>query len=458
MPLGANAERAEASERKGASASAASAPPPAPLTGPWWTKLGPGLITGAADDDPSGIATYTQAGAQYGYAVSWTILVTWPLMVGIQLASARIGRITGKGLTENLAKLCPRGVVLGLVALLVTANGINLGADLSAMGDAMHLAVGGAAGAYVVVMAALSLLLQIWLPYARYVKLLKWLTLSLLAYVGVGFAAKADWAMALRSLVWPDMAWDRASITTVVAILGTTISPYLFFWQASQEAEEIRRIEADRPLSVAPEQAAAQFRRLRTDTLVGMGFSNTIAFFMIVAAAAALHAHGVRDIETTAQAAQALKPIAGEFAFVLFAAGIVGTGFLALPVLAGSAAYAVATLAGVRRGLDRPAQDARAFYAILAGAMGIGLGISLSGLNPIKALYWSAVINAVISVPIMVAVMVAASHPRIVGAMRMPALWRVLGWSATAAMAIATVAMVVMQMSDVFGGPHRAVG
>ncbi|MDH0864318.1 Nramp family divalent metal transporter [Mitsuaria sp. GD03876] len=414
---------------------------------PWWSKLGPGLITGAADDDPSGIATYSQAGAQFGYAVSWTILLTFPLMVGIQLASARIGRITGKGLTETFAKLCPRWLVVALVSLLVLANVINLGADLSAMGDAMHLAIGGPASAHVIAMALVSLLLQIWLPYERYVKLLKWLTLSLLAYVGVGFAAQADWALALKSLVLPTLRWDRDYATTLVAILGTTISPYLFFWQASQEAEEIRRIDADRPLAVAPEQAAAQFRRLRTDTLVGMGFSNTIAFFMIVATAAALHAHGIRDIETTAQAATALKPIAGEFAFVLFAAGIVGTGFLALPVLAGSAAYAVATLAGVRRGLDRPPQSARAFYAILSGAMLVGLAVSLAGINPIKALVWSAVVNAVISVPIMVAVMIAASHPKIVGELRMPPVWRVLGWLATAAMALATVAMAVLQTS-----------
>ncbi|MBO9688152.1 MAG: divalent metal cation transporter [Mitsuaria chitosanitabida] len=412
----------------------------------WWTKLGPGLITGAADDDPSGIATYSQAGAQYGYAVGWTLLVTFPLMVGIQLASARIGRITGKGLTETFAKLCPRWLVIGLVALLVVANVINLGADLSAMGDAMRLVFGGHAGLYVVAMAGVSLLLQIWLPYASYVRVLKWLTLTLLAYVGVGFAARADWALALRSLVLPSMRWDRDYATTVVAILGTTISPYLFFWQANQEAEEIRRIAADKPLACAPEQAAAQFRRLRADTLIGMGFSNTIAFFMIVATAAALHAHGVRDIETTAQAAQALRPIAGDLAFALFAAGIVGTGLLALPVLAGSAAYAVATLAGVRRGLDRPPQGAKAFYAILSGAMLIGLALSLSGFNPIKALYWSAVVNAVISVPIMVAVMIAASHPRIVGELRMPAIWRGLGWLATAAMAFATIVMLALQV------------
>ena len=372
--------------------------PKDPIRRPWWAQLGPGLITGAADDDPSGIATYSQAGAQYGYTVGWTILVTFPLMVGIQLASARIGRITGKGLTENFAKLCPRWLVMALVGMLVVANVINLGADLSAMGDAMSLAVGGPPGVYIVAFALLSLLLQVLLPYERYVRLLKWLTLSLLAYVGVGFAAQADWALALRSLVLPAMHWDRESTTMVVAILGTTISPYLFFWQAGQEAEEIRRIDADRPLAVAPEQAKRQFRRLRTDTLVGMGFSNLIAFFMIVATAAALHARGVNDIQTTAQAAQALRPVAGDFAFVLFAAGIVGTGFLALPVLAGSAAYAVATLAGVRRGLDRPPATAKAFYAILGGAMLLGLTLSLAGFNPIKALYWSAVINAVISV------------------------------------------------------------
>ena len=407
----------------------------------WWRKLGPGLITGAADDDPSGIATYSQGGAQYGYDVAWTVLITYPLMVGIQLASARIGRITGKGLTENFSRFCPRWLVLGLVALLVVANVINLGADLNAMGDSARMLLGGPKGAYAIAMGLLSLLLQVFLPYDRYVKVLKWLTLSLLSYVGVGFAAHVDWQAAARSTVIPTLHWEKDYATTVVAILGTTISPYLFFWQAAQEVEEIRRVESDKPLRIAPEQATQHLRRLRIDTAVGMGFSNFIAFFMIIATAATLHAKGIVHIETTSQAAEALQPIAGKFAFLLFGLGVIGTGLLALPVLAGSAAYAVASLLQVRRGLDQPPSSAKTFYAILAAAMMVGLGIGTSGLNPIKALYWSAVVNAVISVPIMVAVMIAASHAKIVGDLKLPPIWRVLGWLATAAMAAATLVM-----------------
>ncbi len=407
----------------------------------WWKKLGPGLITGAADDDPSGIATYSQGGAQYGYDVAWTVLITYPLMVGIQLASARIGRITGKGLTENFSRFCPRWLVLALVALLVVANVINLGADLNAMGDSAGMILGGPKGAYAIGMGLLSLVLQVFLPYGRYVKVLKWLTLSLLAYVGVGFAAHVDWLAAARSTVTPHLHWEKDYATTIVAILGTTISPYLFFWQAAQEVEEIKRIDADKPLRIAPDQAKRNLRRLRVDTAVGMGFSNFIAFFMIVATAATLHAKGIVHIETTSQAAQALEPIAGKFAFLLFGLGVIGTGLLALPVLAGSAAYAIASLLQVRKGLDQPPSGAKTFYAILAAAMVIGLGISASGLNPIKALYWSAVVNAVISVPIMVAVMIAASHSKIVGELKLPALWRVLGWLATLAMGAATLVM-----------------
>ena len=367
-------------------------------------------------------------------------------MVAIQLASARIGRVTGMGLTENFSRICPSWVVNGLVGLLVLANVINVGADLNAMGDSARLVLGGFAIAYTLAFGAISLLLQVFLPYARYVRVLKWLTLSLLAYVGVAFAAHIDWLAALHATVLPSIHWSKDYVTTVVAILGTTISPYLFFWQADQEVEEIKRVKRDRPLRVAPEQAQAQLRRLRIDTFVGMGFSNLIAYFMILATAATLHAHGISNIETTSQAAEALKPVAGRFAFVLFAAGIIGTGLLALPVLAGSAAYAVSTLLKVRKGLDRPLAGAKSFYAILAGAMVIGAVISVSGLNPIKALYWSAVINATISVPIMIAVMVASSRKTLMHRMVLPTAWVILGWLATAAMGAATIAMAVTML------------
>ena len=410
---------------------------------PWWRSLGPGLITGAADDDPSGIATYSQGGAQFGYDVAWTLLLTYPLMVAIQLASARIGRVTGRGLTESFARFCPASIVNGLVFLLVLANVINLGADLNAMGASAALIAGGHAAVFAAIFGIASLLLQVFLPYAKYVAVLKWLTLSLLAYVGVAFSAHVDWAEAFRSTLVPTIHWSKDYATTLVAILGTTISPYLFFWQAEQEVEEIRRIPADKPLRVAPRQRKSHLRRLHIDTFVGMGFSNLIALFMILATAATLHAHGVSHIETPSQAAEALRPVAGQFAFVLFALGIIGTGMLALPVLAGSAAYAVSSLLGVRKGLDRPLATAKPFYGVLAAAMAVGLAISLSGLNPMRALYWAAVINAVISVPIMVAVMLAATRPKIMGELVLPTRWRVLGWTATSAMALASVAMFV---------------
>jgi Mn2+/Fe2+ NRAMP family transporter len=329
----------------------------------------------------------------------------------------------------------------------VIANVVNIGADLNAMGGSAVLVLGGYGAAYTFGFGVVSLSLQVFLPYDRYVRVLKWLTLSLLAYVGVAFAAHVDWPAALRATLQPDIHWSKDYVTTVVAILGTTISPYLFFWQADQEVEEIKRVVADKPLRLAPEQAESQIRRLRVDTFVGMGFSNLIAFFMILATAATLHAHGITDIETTSQAAQSLKPIAGRFAFLLFAAGIVGTGLLALPVLAGSAAYAVASLLGVRKGLDRPFASARAFYGILAAAMAVGLLISVSGLNPIKALYWSAVINAVISVPIMMAVMVTASRAKLMQDHVLPLAWQTLGWLATLAMAGATAAMFWSMLS-----------
>jgi NRAMP (natural resistance-associated macrophage protein)-like metal ion transporter len=410
----------------------------------WWSQLGPGLITGAADDDPSGIATYSQAGAQFGYATAWTLLFTYPLMVGIQLASARIGRVTGKGLTDTFARFCPRWMVASLVFLLLIANVINLGADLAAMADAAAMVLPGHPALYAVGFGAVSLLLQVFLPYARYVRVLKWLTLSLFAYVGVAFTAHVDWAEALKGTFLPSVQWNREYITTVVAILGTTISPYLFFWQAAQEVEEIKRVPLDRPLRIAPEQARVQLKRLRVDTAFGMGVSNLIAFFMVVATAATLHAHGVTEIETTAQAAEALRPIAGEAAFWLFALGVIGTGMLALPVLAGSAADALASYLHVRRGLSVPLAAARTFYGILAAAMLIGVGISLSPINPITALYWTAVINAVISVPIMVAVMMAASSRKIMGRMALSWRGKVLGWAATAAMAAASVALGVV--------------
>lgn len=412
-------------------------------------RLGPGLITGAADDDPSGIATYTQAGAQFGYALGWTLLLTFPLMVGIQLASARIGRCTGKGLSSAFARMWPRPVVAAAVLLLVVANVVNLAADLSAMAEVSSLLVGGPEPLYALVFGLGSLALQAWLPYRRYVRVLKWLTLSLLSYAGVAVVAHVDWGAAAAGVFLPRLpahaqtAQMVQAVQMVVAILGTTISPYLFFWQASQEVEEIARVGADEPLKTAPGQARAQLRRLRLDTWIGMGFSNGIAFCMIVAAAATLHGHGVQatQVQGTLQAAQALKPIAGDAAFALFALGILGTGLLALPVLAGSAAYACAELFGLRKGLDKPVGAAPAFYVILAAAMVLGTGISLADVDPMRALVWAAVVNSVMATPIMAGVMLAASSRRVMGRFVLPMRLRVLGWMATALMALACLAL-----------------
>jgi NRAMP (natural resistance-associated macrophage protein)-like metal ion transporter len=420
----------------------------------WWRQLGPGLITGAADDDPSGIATYSQAGAQFGYTAAWTLLLTYPLMVGIQLACARIGRVTGRGLADNFLRFCPRQVVLALVSLLLLANTINIGANLNAMGDAAALVLRGAGpplpgysvGALAIVFAACSLLLQVLLPYSRYVAVLKWLTLSLLAYVAVVLVAGVDWPAALHGLLVPTLRWDKDYLTTIVAILGTTISPYLFFWQAGQEVEEIDRVPEDQALCNAPGQARRQLRRLRLDTLVGMGFSNLVAFFMIAATAATLHAQGITQLDSTAQAASALAPVAGRFAVDLFALGIIGTGLLSLPVLAGSAAYGVASIFGLPQGLGKRWDQAPAFYGVIAAAMLAGAAISCLGLNPIRTLYWSAVINAVISAPIMVAVMLTVSRARVMGSLVLPLAWRVAGWAATAVMGLASLAMAVAML------------
>ncbi|MDB5802381.1 MAG: iron transporter [Rhodocyclales bacterium] len=413
----------------------------------WWNSLGPGLITGAADDDPSGIATYSQAGAQFGYAIGWTLLLTYPLMVGIQLASARIGRVTGEGLGENFSKLFKaRWIVVLLISLLVIANVINLGADLGAMGDVAAMVAGGSKTLWTLAFGSLSLVLQIFIPYRSYVAVLKWLTLSLLAYVGVVFAVDIDWLAVLHGVLMPSLNWSKDYVTSIVAICGTTISPYLFFWQASQEVEEINRVGRDKPLLLAPGQARRQLRRLKIDTWAGMGFSNLIALFMIIATAATLNAHGITHIETAAQAAAALEPVAGKSAYFLFALGIIGTGMLALPVLAGSAAYAVAAQFGWSRSLDLAPGKAGPFYAIITAAMIIGTAISLAHVNPMRALYWAAVINAVISVPIMVSVMLVVSSHRLMGKLVMDFKWRVLGWGATVAMAIATVAMFVSML------------
>jgi NRAMP (natural resistance-associated macrophage protein)-like metal ion transporter len=409
----------------------------------WYRKLGPGLITGAADDDPSGIATYSQAGAQFGYQLAWTVVLTYPLMVGIQMVSARMGRVTGHGLASNIRRHFPRPVLYAIVAMLVVANTINVAADIAAMGEALQLVVGGPEHGHAIVFGIASLLLQVFLPYQRYVRYLKWLTLALLAYVAVVFTITVPWGEVLLGIVWPRVTLNAQSLTVIVAVFGTTISPYLFFWQAAQEVEEINADANAFALAVAPTGAREHLHRIKIDTYIGMGFSNLVALFIIISTAATLHAAGVTDIQTSAQAAEALRPLAGNSAFLLFSLGIIGTGLLAVPVLAGSAAYAVAEAFEWRSGLDLKLLEAREFYAIIALATLGGVALDFTPIDPIKALFWSAVINGVIAVPIMVIMMLLADDPKVMGTFTVTRRLKALGWLATWTMAAAVVAMVV---------------
>jgi NRAMP (natural resistance-associated macrophage protein)-like metal ion transporter len=409
---------------------------------PLLKRLGPGLITGAADDDPSGIATYSQAGAQYGFGLLWSVLLTTPLMIGIQIVSARIGRVTGHGLAANIRDHYPPWLLHGVVGLLLFANTINIAADLGAMGNALQLIVGGSSEIYIVFFALLSLTLQVFVPFPRYAPLLKWMTLSLLGYVATLFAVHVPWNEATMAVLFPKPQFRAEYVATLVAVLGTTISPYLFFWQASQEVEEQRATPGHEPLREAPEQAAHHLDRIKLDTWIGMTFSNGIALCIMLTTAATLHVQGVTSIETAEQAAAALRPIAGNFAFLLFAAGIVGTGLLAVPVLAGSAAYAVAESRRWPIGLGLTLAEARGFYGILAAATLIGVALDFTDIDPIKALLWSAVVNGVIAVPIMVVMMLLAVKPDVMGPFVVKRRLLVLGWFSTAVMAAAVIAML----------------
>jgi NRAMP (natural resistance-associated macrophage protein)-like metal ion transporter len=403
-------------------------------------KLGPGLITGASDDDPSGIATYSQTGAQFGYSMMWVMLFSYPLMIAIQEICARIGRVTGMGLAGNMRKHYPAPLLHGIVSLLCLANVFNLGADIGAMGAAGQLLFGGPLLPQVIFFSVLSLVLQIFIPYTKYVGYLKWLTVVLFAYVLTAFVAHVDWGAALRSTFVPLLSFKGAYLTTLVAVLGTTISPYLFFWQASEEAEDVRDNRKDHPLKWAPWQAKRQFARIRVDTVVGMAFSNLVALFIILTTAATLHLAGIVDVQTSAQAAKALEPLAGRFAFVLFAVGILGTGLLAVPVLAGSAAYGVAEAFKWKASLESRPREAKQFYGVLAAATMIGLGLNFVGINPIRALFLAAVLNGVVSTPLMVVTMLMAGNPRVMGQFTLPRGLRVAGWTATLVMLAASVA------------------
>ena len=406
-------------------------------------QLGPGLVTGAADDDPSGIATYSQAGAQFGFNMLWTMALTYPLMVAIQLVSAQIGRVTGCGLAKNLGEVLPKPVVLGLVASLFIANTINIGANLSAMGAATQLVIGGYIQLYAVLFAVLSLTLQMFISYERYANYLKWMTLVLLAYVAVLFVVKVDWARAARELVMPRFPLTGDSFTVVVAILGTTISPYLLFWQSSQEVEEIDRKPEAEPLKVDPMQAKSEMQRIRLDTLVGMAVSNLVALAIMLSAAATLHEQGKTHVGSAAEAAEALKPIAGEFAFALFSLGIIGTGCFRCQCWRVPAAYAFGEAQGWKCGLDNKPWEAVGFYSVIAAATILGIGIGFSPLDPIRALFWSAVINGFVAVPVMAAMMWLAGRRDQLGRYTVSLPTQLLGWSATALMATASIAMLV---------------
>jgi NRAMP (natural resistance-associated macrophage protein)-like metal ion transporter len=417
--------------------------PQVPAKASWFADLGPGLITGAADDDPSGIATYSQAGAQFGFNMLWAVLLTYPFMVGIQMVSAHIGRVSGHGLATNIRLHYPGWLLYSIVLLLLTANVINIAADVSATGEALQLIIGGSAKFYAAGFGLLSLMLQIFIPYRRYVHLLKWLTLALLAYVATAFVVHINWSQVLQRTLYPHLSWKTSYITTLVAVFGTTISPYLFFWQASQEVEDQRADPKAHALMSAPSQATASLRRIKFDTFFGMGFSNLVAFFIMLTAAVTLNAHGITDIQSSAQAAQALKPIAGDFAFTLFSVGIIGTGLLAIPVLAGSAAYAMAGAFGWDNSLESTPMQAKKFYLTIAVCTLFGMALGFTPVDPIRALYWSAVINGVISVPIMVVMMLMAARSNVMGQFVIQGWLKILGWMATLMMAAAVVAMLL---------------
>jgi NRAMP (natural resistance-associated macrophage protein)-like metal ion transporter len=410
-------------------------------------RLGPGLITGAADDDPSGIATYSQAGAQFGLGMLWSVFLTTPLMVGIQVVSARIGRVTGHGIARNIRDHYPRSLLWFVVSSLLVANTINIAADLGAMGEALQLVVGGPQHGHALLFGVLAVLMQIFMPYRYLAPILKWLTLSLFAYVAVLFSVDIPWKQLVTATLVPPVELTREYLMLLVGVLGTTISPYLFFWQASQEVEEQRATHGDEPLRDSAHGARAHLKRITVDTWFGMILSNGIAFAIMLTTAVTLHDAGITNVQTSAQAAQALKPIAGNFAFLLFAAGIIGTGLLAIPVLAGSAAYAVAEAMKWPIGLDRQPLEAKGFYGIIILATLLGAGIDFTPIDPIRALIWSAVLNGVIAVPIMAVMMRMAVRPDIMGPFTIRRRLHRLGWIATALMAIAVVGMIVSMAS-----------
>ena len=405
--------------------------------------LGPGLITGAADDDPSGIATYSQAGALFGFNMLWTMFLTYPLMSSIQMISARLGCLTGRGLAANIKAEFPPYVAYAIVGLLMFANTFNIAADIAMMGEATRLVLGGSSLHYSIAFGLICLVLQVFVPYHTYVGYLKWLTLALLSYVALVFTIQVPWLTVLNAIASPQFTFGPDSIVIIVAVLGTTISPYLFFWQAAQEMEDLRATPGGVTLPHAREAAEGHLTRIKWDSLIGMGFANLVAFFIMLSTAATLHPAGITSIQTSAQAADALRPLAGDLAFLLFSLGIVGTGMLAIPVLAGSAAYAVTEAFEGTTGLDKKLHEAKGFYAIVAVATLVGVGFNLTPIDPIKALLWSAVINGILAVPIMIVLVILGTRTRVMGHYVIERPLRFGGWLATAVMGVAVVAMFV---------------
>ncbi|CAE6689590.1 Divalent metal cation transporter MntH [Paraburkholderia nemoris] len=406
-------------------------------------RVGPGLITGVADDDPSGIATYSQAGAQFGLNMLWTMPLAFPLMAAVQAMCANLGRVTGKGLAANIKSAFPPVVLQGVVLLLLVANVLNIAADVAAMGEVAELVSGIDRHLMTACFVFGTLLLQVFVPYHRYVFFLKWLTVSLLAYAAVLFTVHVPWSeVALRTL-WPHITLNANAAAVIVGVFGTTISPYLFFWQASEEVEEMQANGGSAALVNDAGAAPTELRRIRWDTWTGMFYSDVTAFFIILATAVTLHVAGVTDITTAAQAASALRPLAGNFAYILFALGILGVGLIGVPVLAGSGAYALSEAMGWRAGLERKVRDARGFYAIIAVSVLAALAIQYSPISPMKALFWSAVINGVVAVPLMVVILILVSRKSVMGAFTASRPLVVLGSIATLVMGVAAVLMLL---------------
>ena len=426
--------------------------PPAPgRAGTLWERLkqhplahiGPGLITGVADDDPSGIATYSQAGAQFGLHMLWTMPLSYPMMAAVQSMCARIGRVTGKGLAANIKQAFPPYVLKGVVLLLLIANTLNIAADIAAMGEAAELVTGIDRHAMTVLFVVLTLALQIAVPYSRYVYYLKWLTLSLLAYAAVLFTVHVPWKHVAWRTIWPGFVPNRSAAAMIVGVFGTTISPYLFFWQASEEVEDMRLKAREKPLQQDPAEGPAELVRIKWDTWNGMFYSNIAAYFIMLATAVTLHAAGITDITTAAQAASALRPLAGDLAYLLFALGILGVGLIGVPVLAGSASYALCEAMDWQWGLERQAKDARGFYGVIAVSVLAALVIQYSPIPPMKALFWSAVINGVVAVPLLVLITLLAARKSVMGRFTAPKILLGLGWITTLTMGMAALWMLI---------------